>query len=146
MPRRLRYKSHHRSASETNPSCVHTHSDAGQTDDRDRHTKVGQYWQMRWYICRVLSRGVGGDCGRADGGRGERGQTAGMHRNCAHCLMHTRRLESPLCPASCLKLRFVRLCDARCCCGRKRASMIYRLFSRSRVRRFIFRGRMSHSS
>lgn len=55
----------------------------GRTDVGD--TKVGQYWQMRRYICRALSRGVGD-------GR-ERTNRPGMHRNCAHCLMRARRIR-----------------------------------------------------
>lgn len=56
------------------------------------------------------------------------GRAAGMHRNCAHCLMHARRLESAVTPPGFVCLNSGRLDALRC--GRKRASMIYRLSSR----------------
>jgi len=37
---------------------VRAYASTGQTNDGD--TKVGQYWQMRRYICQALLRGVGG--------------------------------------------------------------------------------------
>ena len=41
-------------------------------------TKVGQYWQMRRYICQALSTGVGVT---------EQRRCSRPHRNCEHCLM-----------------------------------------------------------
>lgn len=109
------------------------YASAGQADNGD--TKVGQYWQMRRYICWALSRGVG----RATR---ESGWTAaGMHRNCGHCLMRARRLGStpssaerraltPRSSRSASTAPHRTTATRERAAGRKRASMIYRLFSR----------------
>lgn len=55
-------------------------------------TKVGQYWQMRRYICWVRA---GRHCQEAPEPTMANGRGGHAGRNCTHCLMRGRRLESP---------------------------------------------------
>lgn len=128
MPRRSRYKSHHRSVAGVSPFIR-----VGRTDARRGHKSGTILANETVHLPGIVERrrGMTGS-----------GWTAGMHRNCAHCLMRARRLRIGAGSANLVPLlRFGRTATTHRR-ERKRASMIYRLSSRDArtaiFHRFIF--------
>lgn len=79
MPRRSRYKSHHRSVAGAS-SCIRV----GWIDGRREHKSGTILANETVHLPSIVERrrGMTGS-----------GWAAGMHRNCAHCLMHARRFR-----------------------------------------------------
>lgn len=139
MPRRSRYKSHHRSVADARP-CIRV----GRTDGRRGHKSGTILANETVHLPGIVERrrGMTGS-----------GRTAGMHRNCAHCLMRARRLRNRrrVYQPRALTLFRAHRHDATHRRGRRPESAddLPALFSVTRVRHlppFHLPRRMSHSS